>query len=107
MPTDIFTQTEQDSFGGEECSSMKTARAVKGVLSLTKQTGQAIDKVRRELRARQPHRARGTDFNRAYRKLPTNATTRACIEIAPNAAGIDGDFGFQSDYHPIARVIGT
>ena len=54
-----------------------------------------------------PHRARGTDVNRAYRKLPTNATTRACIEIAPDAAGIDGDFGFQPDCHPIARVIGT
>src|SRR5260370_193 len=57
--------------------------------------------------ARLAHRARGTDFNRAYRKLPTNATTRACIEIAPDAAGIDGDFGFQPDLHPIARVIGT
>src|SRR5882724_4803767 len=86
---------------------MKAARAVKGVLSLTKQIGQTVDKVRRELRARPPHRARGMDFNRAYRKLPTNATTRAGIEIAPDAAGIDGDFGFQPDCHPIARVIGA
>src|SRR5271167_3007172 len=84
---------------------MKAARAVKGVLGLTQQIGQAIDKVRRELRARLPHRASGTDLNRAYRELSTNATARACVEIATDAARIDGDLGFQSDGHPVARVI--
>src|ERR1700730_74138 len=86
---------------------MQPPRAVKDVLGLTKLVGQAIDEVRMELRARLPHWTRRTDFNRAYRELPTNAAARACVEVAPDATGVDGDFGSQPDCHPIARVSGT
>src|SRR5256886_1794319 len=35
---------------------------------------------------------------------PADSAARACVEIAPDAGGVDGDFGPQPDCHPIARV---
>src|SRR5438128_12131147 len=83
---------------------MKPTRPVKCVLCAAKQVGQAIDEIRMELRARLPHETRRANFYRAYRELPTDSAARACVEIAPDAAGVNGDFGSQPDCHPIARV---